>query len=299
MKLFLSLIYKVVAIPQLNDIIDAFPNSLYVAKKMTELNSSPFVKYVSCSSCSSIYDPKDCSEITRTGIKQSKQCDYVRFPNHTQGRFRQKCGEYLMKTFSSMDGNKIFLYPKKIYCYMPLKHSIQNIVNRKDILEKLLAGPKLCSSEIMFDTVDGNFWEDFADDTGERYFADPRNLGGILNIDWFEPFENVQYSCGVIYLALLNLPRELRFKWENIIIVGIIPGPKEPKLVVNSYLQPLVNDLLTFWNPGELLIENGREVVYKFALCCISSDLPATRKCCGFVSYNALHGKNLRIWLIK
>ena len=145
----------------------------------------------------------------------------------------------------------------------------------------------------MFDTVDGNFWKDFVDENGERYFSDPRNLGGILNIDWFEPFENVQYSRGVIYLALLNLPRELRFKWENIIIVGIIPGPKEPKLNVNSYLEPLVNDLLTFWNPGELLVENGREVLYRFALCCISSDFPATRKCCGFVSYNATHGMNM------
>lgn len=71
---------------------------------------------------------------------------------------------------------------------------------------------------ILFDTVDGGFWKTFPDDSNNEYFSDPRNLGGILNIDWFEPFENVQHSCGVIYMALLNLPREIRFKWENVIV---------------------------------------------------------------------------------
>ena len=138
----------------------------------------------------------------------------------------------------------------------------------------------------MFDVVDGKFWKEFLDYNGQQlYFSDPRNLGVILNIDWFQPFENVNHSCGVIYLALLNLPRELRFKWENVILVGIIPGPKEPKLTVNSYLKPLIDDLLKFWNPGELLVENGQLALYKVALCCISSDLAATRKCCGFVVF--------------
>ena len=37
------------------------------------------------------------------------------------------------------------------------------------------------------------------------------------------------YSTGVIYLTSLNLPRNERYKPENIILIGIIPGPKEPK----------------------------------------------------------------------
>jgi len=56
---------------------------------------------------------------------------------------------------------------------------------------------------------------------------------------------------------------------------------KMSSLDVNSFLKPL----LMFWK-GELLNESESKAPYKFALCCISSDLPATRKCCGFVSYN-------------
>ena len=40
----------------------------------------------------------------------------------------------------------------------------------------------------------------------------------------------LEYSVGVIYLSLNNLPRSLRYRRENVIIVGIIPGPSEPKL---------------------------------------------------------------------
>ena len=30
---------------------------------------------------------------------------------------------------------------------------------------------------------------------------------------------------------------------ENVIVIGIIPGPKEPKLTMNSFIGPLVNEL--------------------------------------------------------
>ena len=52
----------------------------------------------------------------------------------------------------------------------------------------------------------------------------------VLNIDWFEAYENYKYKVSVIYLALLNLPRNIRYKRENIILVGIIPGPSEPSM---------------------------------------------------------------------
>ena len=53
----------------------------------------------------------------------------------------------------------------------------------------------------------------------------------------------MKYSVGVIYLVILNLPREERYKLENIIVVGIIPGPNETKKNVNSFLVPLMEDL--------------------------------------------------------
>lgn len=39
------------------------------------------------------------------------------------------------------------------------------------------------------------------------------------------------------------------------------------------------------------MYEDNDLALYRFVLLCISSDLPATRKCCGFLSYNAKKGK--------
>ncbi len=69
----------------------------------------------------------------------------------------------------------------------------------------------------------------------------------MTNVDWYQPFKNSPYSVGVIYLAILNLPREERFKQENIILVGVIPGPKEPKNI-NTYLDTLVDERRELWD---------------------------------------------------
>ena len=49
-------------------------------------------------------------------------------------------------------------------------------------------------------------------------------------------------------MVVMNLPRDERFKPENLLVVGIIPGPKEPKHHINSFLQPLVDDLIDLWD---------------------------------------------------
>ena len=98
-------------------------------------------------------------------------------------------------------------------------------------------------------------------------------------------FKHRKYSVGVIYVVLMNLPREIRFKRENVIIVGLIPGPKEPPEVINSYLTPLVCELLKLWSGVCLQISD--EITIRGALLCVGCDLPAGRKTCGFLSYMA------------
>ena len=58
----------------------------------------------------------------------------------------------------------------------------------------------------------------------------PGNFLLLMNMDFFQPFSHTTYSVGVIYCVVLNLPRELRYKTENIIVISVIPGPHEPKL---------------------------------------------------------------------
>jgi len=95
----------------------------------------------------------------------------------------------------------------------------------------------------------------------------------------------------VIYLTVLNLPRFLRYKRENIILIGIIPGPHEPKLNINSFLKPLVDEFQGFWTGVDLTVcTEPQKRTVKAAILCVTCDLPAGRKVCGFLSHSATLG---------
>ena len=124
------------------------------------------------------------------------------------------------------------------------------------------------------------------------FLGTPGNLSFMLNFDWFQPFQHTQYSVGVIVVQ--NLPRAVRFKPENVIIViSTIPGPKEPDYNhLNPYLKPLVDELLVLWKGASFKTPNSvlQSKLIKTQLSCISSDLPAIRKLCGFHGYHTYYG---------
>ena len=122
------------------------------------------------------------------------------------------------------------------------------------------------------------------------FFDSPYNLAVTLNVDWFQPYKRVKDSVGAIYLCIANLPRSLRYKQENIILVGIIPGPKEPKLTINSYLEPLVDELKEFWSGVNLTLPSDNNIKVRVCLICVTCDVPAIRKVCGFVGHKARLG---------
>ena len=111
-------------------------------------------------------------------------------------------------------------------------------------------------TDTMSDIFDGEIWKTFPSrlDTpnSPRFFAPETadsHLGIIINLDWFQPFDSSVYSCGVIYGAICNLPREERFKKENILTLDLLPGPNEVKLDrINHYLAPIIDELLELWN---------------------------------------------------
>ena len=132
----------------------------------------------------------------------------------------------------------------------------------------------------MNDIYDGAIWKEF-----KPLFLTSFSLAVMLNVDWFQPYSHTVSSVGVIYLTIMNLPRQVRSKRENIILVGLIPGPDEPKHDINTYLEPLVEELLLFWRGLRLkvAVSSGfQDLVVKCVLLCVACDLPAVRKVCGF-----------------
>ena len=94
----------------------------------------------------------------------------------------------------------------------------------------------MCSSDLqkLLDIFNGRIWKDFKDPNEDQLFfqydVSDSNLRIMLNLDWFQPFDNSQHSVGVIYGVICNLSRSERFKTSNTITLAVIPGLGEPKL---------------------------------------------------------------------
>lgn len=287
---FIQLMKLITSAETLDMLLEIFPRTIYKIKRLLGLDRDDFIKYVCCPKCNHLYKYIDATSTDRNGVVRSTLCSYIRFENHTQAKMRQPCGEALMKEVITLNGKGKHFYPHKVYVFQPMKIALERIINRAAIQEDLMRPFEMF--ENFHDVYEGNLWKEMNDINGDKFFLDRRNLGGLLNVDWFQPFSNSEHSVGVIYMVVLNLSRRIRFLPENVIIVGIIPGPREPELVINTFLKPFVDDLLLLWH-GVYLRENNTEKLYRFVLVGTSSDLPATRKCCGFLSFNALRGKRL------
>ena len=145
---------------------------------------------------------------------------------------------------------------------------------------------------IVADVYDGSIWRDFLKYKGTDFLNAPRNLAFAINVDWFKPFKRRNdRSLGVIYLVLLNRPREQRLKWENIIVAGVVPEMnKEPKSS-NAFLVRIVDKLKAFWGGVKLTTSQSNiPVTYWGALLLSSADLPAVRKLCEFKGHSAHWG---------
>ena len=145
------------------------------------------------------------------------------------------------------------------------------------------------NNEEYCDIYDGRIWHEFQYFDGKPFLSLPFNFAFQVNVDWFQPFTHLKHSEGVIYLSVMNLPRSERFRQENTMLVGVIPGPKEPSKTINSLLAPLVDDLILLWE-GVSLRHNQTDVLVRDALLCAGCDIPAARKTCGFVGHGAKKG---------
>ena len=146
------------------------------------------------------------------------------------------------------------------------------------------------SSDVLRDVYDGKIWQEFLTYKGQPFLESEYNLALTLNMDFFQPYKHLTYSVGVIYGVVLNLPRNIRYKRENVILIGVIPGPEEPKHDINSFLEPMVNELLDLWDGVQMDIIKAGEKVVRCAVLCTACDIPAGRKMCGFLGHSAKYG---------
>lgn len=237
---FLSRFFWIVGTFDENGIVakisKGFPNTLYKLRKQLGLmDSDDFVKYVVCPKCKTLYNYKDCVE-RRCGRKVSARCRFIPWSQHPHRNKRGPCDELLLKTVRT--GTNMFLYPRMVYPYNSVVKSLQVLLKRPGFWEKCQEWRKqTLPDNVRTDIYQGNVWKELS---SSGFLCNINSLAVMLNVDWFRPHKHSPGSVGVIYLVLLNLPRHERYKLENIIVVGVLPGPSEPKLTANTFLELLV-----------------------------------------------------------
>ena len=75
-----------------------------------------------------------------------------------------------------------------------------------------------------------------------NYFMDPRDVALGLSTDGYGIFTRGQATAWPLIMFNYNLPPEIRFHSDNLLALGVIPGPKKPA-DVDSFLIPLAEEL--------------------------------------------------------
>ncbi|OAD78045.1 hypothetical protein PHYBLDRAFT_141906 [Phycomyces blakesleeanus NRRL 1555(-)] len=102
----------------------------------------------------------------------------------------------------------------------------------------------------------------------------------------FQPFDDQTHSSGAIYLSINNLLQSKNLKPENIILVGMMLGPKEAGTDrISYYLEPFITKLIDLYSDVSMTDYRNTQLTVRAALMCVACDIPAARKTSGFTGY--------------
>lgn len=253
-------------------------------------NIDPILQeFASCPSCFKLHEIDDEGEFEYA-------CTYEDFEGN-------KCGERLGSLDQRKDGSSV-LRPRQPYQYQSLKEWLGRLLARPGIEQLMEREPKLPTTPGQVNDIweaeyvhqlqrnGSSFWDPRTIESGKH---EVRLLFAIA-IDWFNAHHSgagkKSWEVGSIFLVCLNLPQHLRFRQENICLLGVIPGPHKPSTdEINHFLWPLVDELLELWSTGVWYTQTANFTTGRLvrgALGPVVCDLPAIRPVVGFMAFNAI-----------
>jgi hypothetical protein len=107
------------------------------------------------------------------------------------------------------------------------------------------------------------------------YFGGATDVALGLSTDGYAPFRRRKKTAWPIIIFNYNLPPDVRFHLENVLCLGVVPGPQKPK-DFDSFLWPLVLELLQL-ELGVPAVDahTGTRVELRAFLLYVFGDIPA------------------------
>ena len=255
-----------------------------------------FVGYVCCPKCSRCVLFEEAFDKVQVSLRplrfewRIKNCTGRLLRNHSREAMRL-CGHPLLQSIGAVNNPHLYIVPFLTFAYRPIKTRLCELLNRPGLeaMCERWRGRDVPKSHLG-DVYDGSMWRDFQTVEGKPFLSEKNGYALSIFCDWFQPWRKVQYSVGVLFAVILNLPREERHKKENLFLVGIFPGGSEGKLNLQELLKPFVACLQELHpvTGGVRMATHLQRAGCKVTACVVQAvcDLPAGKKLSGFVGHS-------------
>jgi hypothetical protein len=143
--------------------------------------------------------------------------------------------------------------PRRQFTYIPLIPRLKAFLANSAQAERMRYRAEFDhDSGVIKDIFDGKIYRDLLGRHVQpvdgpvqrhRYFDSPTDVALGLSTDGYAPFRRRMKTAWPLLVFNYNLPPEIRFHLDNVMCLGVIPGPNKPK-DFDSFLWPLVTELL-------------------------------------------------------
>ena len=147
-----------------------------------------------------------------------------------------------------------------------------------DCLEKVVGEKqriyrRYCDNADITDITDGSAYRSLLADDQFLSGHDNMNLTATFNTDGICLFKSTHVELWPLYLIINELPTQMRFARENILLLGLWQGRGKPPF--QSFLSTFANEMKKMFHDGVKVNFNGEDICLKLAIVCASVDLQA------------------------
>ena len=223
-----------------------FPTDIRVARKM--LGAPKTVTYACCPACSSLYHPQDEDGVSTYPY----EC--------TSGPCQVRGGCDLLKVGSTPHRKSIGV-PQRPFVMQDFHDFVGRLLSRPGVEAAIQRSGERVREDNIEDILTADGVREIKGPDGVPFLSGGQHkelrLLWCLSVDFFNPYHNKiagkVASVGSIVLSCLLLPPDMRHKIENLCLVGVIPGPREPPgEEIDHFLRPLVEVVKESWTHGAI-----------------------------------------------